>query len=190
MKKIYLPLLGVFCFLFSHSSSAQEMLLKADGLTQGLGVIKDYQDYVVISGVQFTVDAESSFTDGTLPSTGQADFKEITITKNTDVFTANLLNSITKGRVIDKLEILITKKPDASKPMVVVQKIELNNVVVTDMSLVAVSGCTGNCGFAESIKLIYKQVQVTVYELNKNNVPVNANVFSFDVTKKTETFNP
>ncbi|WP_221393422.1 type VI secretion system tube protein Hcp [Dyadobacter sp. NIV53] len=188
MKKISFLIVFGFSLFVTSSLSAQQLFLKAGTLTQQGSIYKGFENYVQISGVQYGVEALTSYK-STGAAVGKANFGEIVITKNVDILTNELLRSISKGTLYALMEIVSTKNTaDGQK---VSHKIELKNVYVTNVSNSAVEGCPDDCaGLEESVKFVYKSIRITTYSTNVKTgvLTANLNPFVFDVTTMSSTF--
>ncbi|MBE9463281.1 type VI secretion system tube protein Hcp [Dyadobacter subterraneus] len=188
MKKFCYSLLMILPFLFLNvdAAFAQHIFLKAGELTAKGSLIKGYENYIEITGVQFGAEAESSYTKGGGASVGKPSFDVISITKNVDKLSNELLKNIAAGKSIPLIEIATTARPQQGSELVV-HKIELKNVFVTKISD-ASAGCD-DCGtLAESVSFVYKAIRITTYSQDaKTGVfSANPNPFELDIP----TLNP
>lgn len=188
MNKFYLSLLGLICCLLAHSVSAQDILLKADALTQGAGRIRDYANYAHVTSVQFGISAETSWTKGGGASVGKPNFKNITITKNSDVSSGKFMQKIAMGTGIDLIEILSVGNVGADRQEIV-HKVELKDAYVTNVSSSEVEGCAeGGCpSIAESYEFVYKAIRITTYTYDDKG-KATTTVFTYNVALNNSTF--
>jgi len=188
MKKLSFSFLLFFSLLFLQVSSAfaQHIYLKAGDLTIKGSLVKGFENYVEITGVQFGAEAESSFTKGGGASIGKPIFYVIAITKSVDKLSNEFLKNLALGRAIPLIEIATTRRTDQGDR--VGHKIELKNVFITKISD-ASAGCD-ECGtLAESVEFVYKAIRITTYSIDSRGVLTeNANPFEFDVATMTQNF--
>lgn len=182
MKKIYLPFVCIFFCLLTHSLFAQKMFLKAGALTLNGAILdpafREFKDYVEISGVQYSLDAASSYPSGAGPIADPT-FGEVVVTKNVDKLSTALLKNISNSTVIPLMEIVSTQLIDGNAE--VTYKIELKDVFVSHVSQAGVPGCNTGCGVAESVKLVYKRIRVSTYQVSLKGVVSLLSQFMVDV---------
>lgn len=165
MKKFCLPFIGLFFCLLTNSVFAQKTIYLRAGnvqtnnyLTVGVGKAKEYSNYAEISSLQFGIQAISS----TQSPIGKPDLKDIIFTKSFDASSNKFMQAVTHNGVIPDIEILTTMTNESK--IVVVHKIELKDVVITDISSSAVPGCLVNCpAVVESYTIAYRSIKTTTY---------------------------
>jgi type VI secretion system Hcp family effector len=189
MKKVSFTALSILLSVFATPLFAQHLFLSAGSFTNKGSMFRGFENYVEISGVQYSVESASSYSAPSGPAAAKATFNEVVVTKNVDILSNELLRRISSGKTIPLIEILTTKTSESEET--VVHKIELKDVYISNVSNAGVEGCTGNCGgLAESVKLVYKAIRITTYSIKPSTgaAVANENPFIFDVVNRTSTF--
>ena len=173
MKKIYAHVLGFILCMLTTTAFSQQIYLRADNLTDRAGYTEQFKNYVEITSFQFGVDAPVT-TGKSGPSPSKPVFREVIITKYSDISSNKLIEKVALGRPIAKLEIVSTANIEGEN--VVVHKVELTEAYITEIASSTVSGCTGNCPtIAESYKFYFKTIKITTYSVDeRGSVTANA----------------
>ena len=175
-------------FLNVGAAFAQNIYLRGGEFTVKGTMVKGFENYVEISGVQFGAEAEVSFTKGTGPAIGKPTFDAISITKSVDKLSNELLRSIATGKSFPLIEIVVAARNSQGEQRAA-HKIELQDVFVTKIS--DASAQCDDCGtLAESVNFVYKSIKITTYSFDsKTGAPTaNANPFEFDVSTMKQDF--
>ena len=181
MKKKFVSLvLGLLlCVGFSPLFAQQDIYLKADNLTQKAGQTKGLEDYVQLSSVQYGI-SNPAPTGSPGAGVGKPNFSEITVSKTVDLSSTKLMLNLTKGTIIQNLEIIFTKNSGGNQATV--YKIELFDTFVTGYSFSSIPDCSGGCPGSESLSFAYQRIKVTTYSQDQSGkVTPNPVVFSWDL---------
>lgn len=186
MKKCLQYFVALYLCFPVLSAHGQQILLKAGDLTNGLGNLKGYPDYIPLTSFQVGVQAETSWTKGGGASVGKPNPLEIEITKSFDAFSNQLALYITTGKSFPTMEFLwLVQNPKGD--FSVVNKVELTGAFITEMMNSSATGCTSDCPvIAESYKMVYKTIKRTIYK-QKDGSYVQANVWTWDIPAGSST---
>lgn len=80
---------------------------------------------------------------------------------------------------IETVEIVITQA--LGGPPIEIQRIRLEDVLISDVSLAGVSGCTTGCGATESFKMIYSKIAVFISRSNGKGGVTPPVMFQYDI---------
>jgi type VI secretion system secreted protein Hcp len=187
MKKMYLFFLGLLLCMLGNVAVAQQMFMKAGNLTANGSNIDQFRNYVPITSLQFGL-TSTSLSSG--PGAGQAprpDFKEIVFTKNVDISSNRILQTVATGKLIPLVEFVSTFTANGQQE--IVYKIELKNVSITNVASSSVPGCSGGCpAVAESYSFDYSAIRITTYNVGNDGSVTANDPFSYDLVKLTTNF--
>ncbi|OZI07756.1 hypothetical protein BWI93_12945 [Siphonobacter sp. BAB-5385] len=175
MRKVYFSLLLSLFALVATRTNAQGLFMSIDAITKNGTQLKNHQNEVELSSIQYGIESEASFVKGTGAAVGKPTFSALTLTKFYDISSTALIDKMVTGVAIPKVDVNFYDRENR-----ISYRIQLEDVFVTSYQTSSTGTCEGGCpGLQESISFVFKRY--SIFD-TKNQAETLQQKFSFDIS--------